>query len=136
MSNYQAIPTLGYRDADAAVEFLSEAFGFKIKTIFRDDTGKILHAELSMGKAYIMLGTAENRSDLGRFTRTPNEIQGINTQTPYIIPEDIDDHYKKAQAYGAEMVIALREEEYGNRRYTCRDTEGHIWNFGTYSPFS
>ncbi|HZF33304.1 MAG TPA: glyoxalase, partial [Candidatus Angelobacter sp.] len=28
------------------------------------------------------------------------------------------------------------DEDYGGRGYSCRDPEGHLWNFGTYDPWA
>ena len=39
-------------------------------------------------------------------------------------------------AAGAEIVIEIRDEDYGGRHYSCRDPEGHVWNFGSYDPWA
>ena len=43
-----------------------------------------------------------------------------------------------AQALRAncEIVMDIKDEDYGGRGFTCRDLEGHIWTFGTYDPFA
>jgi uncharacterized glyoxalase superfamily protein PhnB len=48
--------------------------------------------------------------------------------------EDVDAHYRKALAAGAEIVRELSDTEYGSREYLARDLEGHLWSFGTYRP--
>jgi uncharacterized glyoxalase superfamily protein PhnB len=30
----------------------------------------------------------------------------------------------------------IKDEDYGGRGYSCRDLEGHLWNFGTYDPWA
>jgi uncharacterized glyoxalase superfamily protein PhnB len=50
--------------------------------------------------------------------------------------EDADKHYARAVAAGAEIVMELRDEDYGGRDYSCRDPEGHVWNFGSYDPWA
>ncbi len=136
MSNYGAIPTLAYKDAEGAINFLTVALGFKAENVYRTETGQVMHAELSLGKAFIMLGTADTTSDFGKMTRTPEEVGGFNTQSPYFIIEEINDHYENAVANGANIVMPIKDEDYGGRGYSCKDPEGYIWNFGTYSPFS
>ena len=42
--------------------------------------------------------------------------------------------YRRAQAAGAEIVIEIKDEDYGGRGFSCRDPEGHLWNVGTYDP--
>jgi uncharacterized glyoxalase superfamily protein PhnB len=51
-----------------------------------------------------------------------------------IVP-DPDAHYARAKAEGAEIVIDIKDEDYGGRGYTCRDLEGHVWTFGSYDPW-
>ena len=47
---------------------------------------------------------------------------------------DADAHHDRAKAAGAEIVRGLRDQDYGSREYTARDTDGNIWTFGTYDP--
>ena len=56
-------------------------------------------------------------------------------QSPYIVVPDADAIYAKAKAAGAEIVRAIQDEDYGGRAFSCRDPEGHLWNFGTYDPW-
>ena len=58
------------------------------------------------------------------------------TQSPYVIVADADAHYARAKAAGAEIVMDIKDEDYGGRGYSCRDPEGHVWNFGTYDPWA
>ena len=69
-------------------------------------------------------------------SKTPKDLNGINTQTPYIIVEEIDDHYSRAIAAGAKIVLDIKDEDYGGRGYSCQDPEGYIWNFGSYNPWA
>lgn len=32
------------------------------------------------------------------------------------------------------IVIDIKDEDYGGRGFSCRDLEGHLWNFDTYDP--
>ena len=136
MSKYGAIPTMSYKDANAALHFLTTAFGFKEHSVYRDEKNVVQHAELSLGNAMIMIGPSRPESEFGKMTSTPSEINGLNTQTAYIIIEEIDNHYKIAKAHGAEIVMDIKDEDYGGRGYSCKDPEGYIWNFGSYDPYS
>ena len=82
----------------------------------------------------IMLGSMNN-NEYGKYFKTPESIDGINTQAPYMVIEKIDEHYKNALASGAEIIVELKDEDSGGRSYTCKDIEGHIWNFGSYNPW-
>ena len=61
---------------------------------------------------------------------------GVGTQSAYVIVEDADAHYARAKAAGAEIVVEIEDQDYGGRLYSCRDPEGHLWNFGTYDPWA
>jgi uncharacterized damage-inducible protein DinB len=52
----------------------------------------------------------------------------------YVYVEDVDSHYRRAKAAGAEIVRDLKDTDYGSREYAARDLEGHLWSFGTYRP--
>ncbi len=129
------IPTMRYKDAPKAIDWLCKAFGFERHLVVPGENGTIGHAQLSFGNAMIMLGS-ETESDYGKWLSTPKDIKGLNTQAPYVIVEQIDEHYNKAVHEGAEIIVEIKDEEYGGRGYTCRDPEGHIWNFGSYNPWN
>jgi uncharacterized glyoxalase superfamily protein PhnB len=29
----------------------------------------------------------------------------------------------------------IKDQDYGERGFSCRDPEGHLWNIGTYDPW-
>ena len=33
-------------------------------------------------------------------------------------------------------MIDIKDGDYGGRGFTCRDPEGHLWNFGSYDPWA
>ena len=136
MSNYGAIPNLIYSDVNAAVSFLKKAFGFKKHSIYKDDNGKIFHAQLVLGKALIMVNLFNHGTAFGKMLNLPKNLDGYNTQTPYFIINNVDEHYQNAKANGAEIVMDIKDEDYGGRGYSCKDPEGNIWSFGSYNPFS
>ena len=74
-------------------------------------------------------------SEFDNLQKPPSALGGAVSQSPYIIVEDADKHYARAVAAGAEIVMEIRDEDYGGREYSCRDPEGHVWNFGSYDPW-
>lgn len=129
------IPSLRYRDAPAAIEWLCRTFGFEKHLIVPNDDGTIAHAQLAFGNGMIMLGST-NDTDFGRLMKQPDEIGGCETQTSYVIVQDADEVYARARSAGAEIVLDIKDEDYGGRGFSCRDLEGHLWNFGTYNPWA
>ena len=56
------IPSLRYRDANAAIEFLERAFGFVRHAFYPGENPTVGHAELRHGSGMIMVGSATNRA--------------------------------------------------------------------------
>ena len=129
------IPTMRYKNAQSAIDWLCKAFGFEKHLVVQGENNQIAHAQLTYRNSMIMLGSI-NENEYGKLIRTPENLNGFNTQAPYIIVENIDEHYKKAVSEGAEIVIDIKDEDYGGRGYSCRDREGYIWNFGSYNPWN
>ena len=129
------IPTMRYKNAGAAIEWLCNAFGFEKHLAVDGENNTIVHAQLTYGNSMIMLGS-ESENEYGKLVKSPESLDGTNTQAPYIIVEKIDEHYEKAMAHGAIILIEIKDEAHGGRAYTCRDIEGHIWNFGSYNPWT
>lgn len=128
------VPSLRYRDAAAAIEFLCEAFGFARHLVVPGHDGTIRHGQLTLGDGMIMLGSARNR-DFGALVKTPEEL-GANTQSAYVIVAEIDAHYEHAKAAGAEIVMDIEDMDYGGRLYSAFDPEGNLWHFGSYDPWA
>jgi uncharacterized glyoxalase superfamily protein PhnB len=121
-------PCLSYRDAPAAIEFLTKAFGFEVRGVYarEGDPSVIEHAELRwpLGGG-VMFGTAgKDDSPFGR--RVPG------TDAVYVVCDEPDALFQQATAAGAEVVRGLVDEDYGSRGFTVRDPEGNLWSFGTY----
>ena len=128
------IPTVRYRDVGAAVEWLHEAFGLEPHRLVKDSRGAVLYGELTFGSGMVMVAPIQD-SPLGKLMVQPDEIGGVETQICYLFVEDARAHNDRARAAGAEIVLDIETETNGGRGYSCRDLEGHLWNFGTYDPW-
>lgn len=127
MAQPNVIPALRYKDGAAAVEFLGKAFGFEKHFVVSGETaGTIAHAQLVFGLGMVMLGSGRHDP--------PNPWDTV-TQGVYVYVEDVEAHYHRAKAAGAEIVMELYSTPYGSREYSARDPEGHLWSFGTYDPW-
>ena len=129
-----AIPCLRYRDAPAAIDWLCRVFGFERQLVVPNPDGTIAHSQLRLGGGMIMLGSVVD-SPFGRLMRQPDEIGGAETQSAYVIVPDADVVYARVKAANAEIVLDIKDEDYGGRGFSCRDLEGHLWTIGTYDPW-
>lgn len=131
------IPCLRYTDAPGAITWLCDTFGFEQHLVVPGDGNTIVHAQLSFGNGMIMLGSSSRiDNEYAKLIRQPADIGGAATQTICVVVEDADAVYAQAKRAGCEIIMDLKDEDYGGRSFTCRDLEGHIWTFGTYDPFA
>ncbi len=131
------IPSLRYRDAFAAIEWLVTALGFKKQAVYlAPDNKTVQHAQLTLGPGMIMIGSVDNGGEAGKFMVQPDEIGFRETKGAYLVVPDADAVYATAKSAGAEMIIDIRDMPYGGRHFSCRDLEGHMWGVGTYDPWT
>lgn len=117
-------PVLYYEHAET-LDWLADAFGLEVRLRIPDPEGRVLHAELWLGDARIIVGPPV---DSRRWT-TPGRA-GLNTQSVYAIVDDVDSHHRRAEARGAE-ILSPPEDMHGDHRYLAADPEGHHWWFAT-----
>jgi uncharacterized glyoxalase superfamily protein PhnB len=130
MANQTIFPALRYRDSDAALSWLAQAFGAEPVEVHRDAQGRIAHAELKLGDELIMLGTSTEDACLGGTRPDPR----AGTVSLYIAVTDPDAAYDRAAGAGAEVARELTDTDYGSREFSVHDLEGNLWSFGTYNP--
>lgn len=116
-------PYLLYEDASAAVEFLTEAFGFSELERMVGAAGG-MHVEMDVGNGgRIYLGAP------GASFRGPAAVGA--TSLVYVLVDDVDRHYEQAKAAGATITEEPVDLPFGDRRYSCTDPQGHDWAFAT-----
>jgi uncharacterized glyoxalase superfamily protein PhnB len=121
MEQQRVTPYLLYEDGAAAIEFLTEAFGFREEMRTGSEGG--MHAELEVAPdgGRIYLGQ--------RSTGFRNPAVVGKTSLVYVIVDDVDGHYAHAKAAGAQIVDEPKDQSYGYRHYGCADPQGHDWWF-------
>lgn len=135
MSNTtRIIPSLRYHNGEQAIEWLCGVLGFEKHLVVPSEGGGIAHAELTFDGAMIMLSDHTHGGSYADAMRSPQQVQGANTMSIYMVVKDVDAHYQRVKAAGAKIVIDIKDEDYGGRGYTCRDLDGHLWSFGSYNP--
>jgi uncharacterized glyoxalase superfamily protein PhnB len=129
------MPTLRYRNAPAAIDWLCQVLGFERHAVYSTPDGGIGHAELTLGGGMIMLGSQKD-DEYGRGFKTPGELGGVETRSTYVIVPDADAVHARAQAAGAAIVRPLQDTAYGSREFGVKDPEGNSWSVGTYDPWA
>lgn len=124
MTQTEIIPYIFYRDVPKALEWLSHAFGFKEEMRTETPSGG-MHGEMSLDGQRIMMGQGATQWGMV----SPHEAT-LATMGVFIYLDNVDAHYARAQAAGAEIDRPPHDETYG-RTYTVRDLDGHPWFFTT-----
>jgi uncharacterized glyoxalase superfamily protein PhnB len=115
------VPQLPYEDIRAALSFLERAFGFREIPSSRLEgaDGVLHHALVEFGDGVIGIGTQ------GAHGAISPKSAGIESQYISVYVDDVDAHYQRALAAGAQIARALRD----HRAYEALDVEGHRWRF-------
>ena len=118
------IPFLFYNDPGAALDWLAKAFGLETRMSMPGPEGQIMHAEMQLRDAVIMMGPVSD--EVG--SKSPSDLPGVN-QSLYVYVDDVDAHYEQAKSAGARIMSEPEDMFWGDRMYYAQDCEGHHWNF-------
>lgn len=114
-------PHLIYDDPGAAMAWLIRAFGFRERAVVhRGPDGSVQRAQIEVEDSLITIGTPSIHGGSPR--------QGVSSLL-YVYIDNVDDHYARAKAAGAKIVMPLDDRPWGDRSYQASDPEGHQWTF-------
>jgi uncharacterized glyoxalase superfamily protein PhnB len=119
-------PRLGYEDERAAIDFLTRAFGFRERVEARMEHPTGVLAWLEYADGVVMIGHVNH--DVHKIY-SPRE-SGAATCMLNVQVDDVDAHYERAIAEGAEITMEVSDAFFGERRYEATDPEGNRWHFG------
>lgn len=117
------LPHITYKDLPQAIDWLSRAFGFVEHYRYGEP---VSGAQMRLGNAWIMVSAAR-----GQYS-SPAEL-GFGTQCLTLFVEDVDGHFARAKAAGAQVVEEPHETVYGEYQCAARDAEGHLWLFSRHA---
>jgi len=119
------VPQVPYEDIRAALSFLEHAFGFlEIRsTRMEGADGVIHHANVAFGDSVIGIGTQ------GAHGAMSPKAAGTASGYISVYVNDIDAHYERARAAGAQIPRGPRDHAREYRAYEALDLEGHRWRF-------
>ncbi|HEY8152997.1 MAG TPA: VOC family protein [Myxococcota bacterium] len=121
------IPFLYADDVAAHLEFLRKAFGFETRLHHVDPNDpEHQHGETMLGGELVMISHASPRFG----SAAPRALPARHASN-YVYVADVDAHFRRARAAGAEIASEPEDKPWGDRVYTARDPEGHEWFFAT-----
>ena len=113
-------------DGPKAVDFYKKAFGAEILGVHKTPDGKVMHAELSVGGARLML--ADEFPGMG--CGSAKTLGGSPVVLNLYVQEDVDSLFKQAVDAGATVVMPLANQFWGDRYGQIKDPFGHLWALG------
>lgn len=129
----QVTPCLRYKDAKAAIGWLTRVVGFAEQLVVPGEGDDIVHAQLTLGRGMVMLSS--DRQDLYGF-HAPGP-DGSGAALNCFIIADLDTLFARITAAGEKPLEGgIVDTNYGSRAFTLRDPQGHLWHFGTYDPWA
>jgi PhnB protein len=124
---HSATPYLMVKNAVSAIEFYKKVFGASEIMRMPDPSGNIAHAEIRIGDSVIML--ADESPERGN--RGPRTIGGTSVFIALYV-DDVDAVARQAVACGANLLIPVADQFYGDRSGRLEDPFGHIWIVATH----
>jgi uncharacterized glyoxalase superfamily protein PhnB len=111
------IPVLVYPDVRAAVEWLTNAFGFEERV----QIGESHRSQMRFGDGAVIV------ADVRHDQKAPRA--GEVTHLVMVRVDDAHGHCERAREHGAKILMEPTDFEYGERQYTAEDPAGHRWTF-------
>jgi uncharacterized glyoxalase superfamily protein PhnB len=116
--------TLTYRDPQAALAFLTSAFGFTERAVHTDGE-QLVHVELTFTGPD---GTAVG----GLMFGDGGDQKRIGNGCVHVVTGEPDALFERAVAGGATVVRSPEDTDYGSRQFIVLDPEDNLWSFGTW----
>jgi PhnB protein len=120
-------PYLRVGDAAAAIDYYVRGFGAVESYRLADPSGKLMHAEITIGDSRLML--SDEFPDWG--IKGPKTLGGSSVGLALYV-EDVDAAADRAVAAGATLMTPVADQFYGDRCGKVRDPFGHEWTISTH----
>ena len=125
---YQTItPYLLVRNAAAAMDYYTKAFGAVEVERYAMPDGRIMHADMKIGDSHFML--ADENPEAGFVG--PETIGGTTFGMALYV-DNVDEVFNRAIEAGGQVQRALANQFYGDRNGTLTDPFGHKWTVSTH----
>ena len=120
-------PYLLVRNAAAAMDYYTRAFGAVEVDRFQQPDGRIGHADMKIGDSHFML--ADEYPEMGYVG--PQSLGGTTFGIALYV-ENVDELFQRAIDAGGTVQRALADQFYGDRTGTLIDPFGHKWTISTH----
>jgi PhnB protein len=111
-------PFLNVKGAAEAIEFYKRAFGAEERGRMPGPNNSVMHAEIKIGDSVIMISDA---------IMTPATQSNLHLYVP-----DVDAAWKRATGAGAQVIIDLANQFWGDRYGVLSDKWGNRWSLASH----
>ena len=119
---------LTVKNAAEMIEFYKKAFGAVEKGRAPGPDGKtIMHAAIQIGDSFVFLN--DEFPDMGAFSPLTSKNASV---TLHLYVEDADKQFQQAVAAGAQVVMPLADQFWGDRYGKLTDPFGHTWGLASH----
>jgi len=120
-------PSVGFRDVDAGITFLTEGLGFAVTACYRGGDGTVEHAEARRPDGGgVMFGSRGKPGDWG----------ALGPAGVYVVaadPATVDAAFERVRRLpGVAVLRELHDTDHGSHEFGVRDADGNLWTLGTY----
>ena len=126
MTTNPITPYLCVDDGAAAIDFYEDVFGATESMRMTDESGRIGHAEISIGGTALMLSDEHPEINVVSPTTLGNTPLAL-----HVLFDDVDAVFARAKAGGAQVEREPEDQAYGERTAVVRDPFGHRWFLAT-----
>ena len=120
------IPRLVCRDPASAIDFCARTFGAVERVRRPGPDGKVAHALMTIGPAMIMI-----EGEWPTLTSRAPKADGSSPVVVYVYVEDVDAAVERAVAVGAQVLMPIQNQFWGDRTASIMDPSGHVWTIAT-----
>jgi PhnB protein len=121
---HRLTPHITVRNAAAMIDFYKRAFGaVEGRRALGPDGRTVMHAEVRIGDSVLFLN--DEFPQMGAMS--PLATKGTPV-TLHLFVEDADKQFEQALSAGAEVVMPLANQFWGDRYGIVRDPSGHHWS--------
>ncbi len=123
---HSVTPYLVCKNAAKAIEYYTKAFGAQETVRMPGPEGRIMHAEVKIGDAMVML--SDENPDRGAVAPSGKG----RSQSLMLYTENVDAVFKRALDLGAKSIMEPVDQFWGDRMGNLEDPFGHQWAIATH----
>ena len=121
-------PHIVVSDAKAAADFYHRAFGAEVMGFSFGPDGKVMHAQVRIGDSILMF--ADEYPEWN--SPAPSTTKADTCVRLHLYVENVDDVFDSAVQAGAQVIMPVMTQFWGDRYGQVMDPFGHRWSIATH----